>query len=91
VYHRPPVEKQVSVSEVEPTFLRVSARLVWSHSKITEARCLWLQNVAHRALPTSSTAIVNESGRRDGFVERGAKPLKGFSDPVLAYECVWSA
>jgi hypothetical protein len=44
-----------------------------------------------QGLAYKSTAIVNESGRRDGFVQRGAKPLKGFSDPVLAYECVWSA
>jgi class 3 adenylate cyclase len=39
----------------------------------------------------ASKAIVDECGRRDGFLERGAKSLKGFSSPVSAFECVWSA
>lgn len=37
-----------------------------------------------------SQAIFEECENESGFVARGAKPLKGFSRPVEAYECLWN-
>jgi class 3 adenylate cyclase len=38
----------------------------------------------------ASEAVMKECGGGSAFVDRGAKRLKGFSSPVVAYECVWS-